>query len=128
MHVIFLMFGVTALLLNPRLEISAIYLDPDVINIGLISAQIFLLFMLLWISIGKSRQLIKKAAEEAELKAKSKSPAMASTSKNDIVMQFTMRVIARVKAKHDLQNTSNNPSFEEMSVFEAEEEQANCKN
>ena len=72
MHVIFLMFGVTALLLNPRLEISAIYLDPDVINIGLLGAQVFLLLLLLWISIGKSKQLIKQAAEEAELKLKAK--------------------------------------------------------
>ena len=124
MHVIFLMFGVTALLLNPRLEISAIYLDPGVINIGLLGAQVSLLLLLLWISIGKSKQLIKQAAEEADLKTKAKGLAMGSMTRNDIVVEFTMRVIARVKAKTDSQDLTDNPSFDEPAVFEVEDKRA----
>ena len=124
MHVIFLMFGVTALLLNPRLEISAIYLDPGVINIGLLGAQVSLLLLLLWISIGKSKQLIKQAAEEAELKTKAKGLAMGSMTRNDIVVEFTMRVIARVTAKKDSQDLTDNPSFDEPAVFEVEDKRA----
>ena len=124
MHVIFLMFGVTALLLNPRLEISAIYLDPGVINIGLLGAQVSLLLLLLWISIGKSKQLIKQAAEEADLKTKTKGLAMGSMTRNDIVVEFTMRVIARVRAKTDSQDLTDNPSFDEPAVFEVEDKRA----
>jgi hypothetical protein len=124
MHVIFLMFGVTALLLNPRLEISAIYLDPGVINIGLLGAQVSLLLLLLWISIGKSKQLIKQAAVEAELKTKAKGLAMGSITRNDIVVEFTMRVIARVRAKKDSQDLTDNPSFDEPAVFEVEDKRA----
>ena len=124
MHVIFLMFGVTALLLNPRLEISAIYLDPGVINIGLLGAQVSLLLLLLWISIGKSKQLIKQAAVEAELNAKPKGLAMGLMTRNDIVVEFTMRVIARVRAKKDSQDLTDNPSFDEPAVFEVEDKRA----
>jgi hypothetical protein len=118
------MFGVTALLLNPRLEISAIYLDPGVINIGLLGAQVSLLLLLLWISIGKSKQLIKQAAVEAELKTKAKGLAMGSITRNDIVVEFTMRVIARVRAKKDSQDLTDNPSFDEPAVFEVEDKRA----